>query len=101
MFFAGSNASQTNPITLARFVLDDTAEYHKGRPSLAFIIQSIGVAAKVIANGVQKSGMKGLYAFGGETNVQGEEQKKLDVLANDIFINSLVASKKVNPLEDQ
>ena len=30
----------------------------------------------------------------GETNVQGEEQKKLDVLANDIMINSLRASGK-------
>jgi fructose-1,6-bisphosphatase I len=31
----------------------------------------------------------------GMTNVQGEEQKKLDVLSNDIMINSLRASGKV------
>jgi fructose-1,6-bisphosphatase I len=30
----------------------------------------------------------------GETNVQGEEQKKLDVLSNDIMINALRASGK-------
>jgi fructose-1,6-bisphosphatase I len=30
----------------------------------------------------------------GDTNVQGEEQKKLDVLSNDIMINSLRASGK-------
>ena len=30
----------------------------------------------------------------GETNVQGEEQKKLDVLSNDIMVNSLRASGK-------
>jgi len=30
----------------------------------------------------------------GETNVQGEEQKKLDVLANDIMVNALRASGK-------
>ena len=30
----------------------------------------------------------------GETNVQGEEQKKLDVLSNDIMVNSLRASRK-------
>ena len=30
----------------------------------------------------------------GETNVQGEEQKKLDVLSNNIMINSLRASGK-------
>ena len=37
-----------------------------------------------------------MYSVGlaGETNVQGEEQKKLDVLSNDIMINSLRASGK-------
>lgn len=28
----------------------------------------------------------------GETNVQGEDQKKLDVIANDLFINMLKSS---------
>lgn len=30
----------------------------------------------------------------GETNVQGEEQKKLDILSNDIMVNALRASGK-------
>ena len=90
-----AHLAQTNPITLARFVLEETENYHKGRPSLAFILQSIGVAAKVISNGEKKAGMQGLFALGGEVNVQGEDQKKLDVLANDVFINALVGSKKV------
>jgi fructose-1,6-bisphosphatase I len=36
------------------------------------------------------------YSVGlaGETNVQGEEQKKLDVLSNDIMVNALRASGK-------
>lgn len=32
------------------------------------------------------------YGFQGTTNVQGEEVKKLDVLANDCFINMLKSS---------
>ena len=32
------------------------------------------------------------YGIAGTTNVQGEEVKKLDVLANDLFINMLTAS---------
>lgn len=32
------------------------------------------------------------YGFAGTTNVQGEEVKKLDVLANDLFINMLSSS---------
>ena len=40
--------------------------------------------------------MLNLFSIGlaGETNIQGEEQKKLDVLANDIMINALRASGK-------
>lgn len=36
----------------------------------------------------------GLAGLAGETNVQGEEQKKLDVLSNDIMVNALRASGK-------
>ena len=38
----------------------------------------------------------GVHSVGlaGETNVQGEEQKKLDVLSNDIMVNALRASGK-------
>lgn len=84
----------TNPITLVRFIMD-VAELDKGRSSLAFIIQSIGVAAKVIANAVQKAGAQGLYGLVGEVNKTGDDQKKLDVLANDVMINALISSKKV------
>ena len=33
-----------------------------------------------------------MYGIAGNTNVQGEEQKKLDVLANDLFVNMLRSS---------
>jgi fructose-1,6-bisphosphatase I len=36
-----------------------------------------------------------LASEGGKINVQGEEVKKLDILANDIFVNSLTSSGKV------
>ena len=32
------------------------------------------------------------YGIAGQTNVQGEDVKKLDVLANDLFINMLKSS---------
>ncbi|OQR68723.1 fructose-1 [Tropilaelaps mercedesae] len=38
------------------------------------------------------SGIANLYGIAGNTNVQGEEQKKLDVLANDLFVNMLKSS---------
>jgi hypothetical protein len=41
------HSPQTNPITLSRFIMDETEADHTARASLAFILQSIGVAAKV------------------------------------------------------
>ncbi|KAL6962473.1 Fructose-1,6-bisphosphatase, cytosolic [Sarracenia purpurea var. burkii] len=37
-------------------------------------------------------GLAKLIGLAGETNVQGEEQKKLDVLSNEVFIKALVSS---------
>lgn len=87
--------------------MEDASKDHENRASLALILQAIGVAAKVsirarlltvevIGNAVQSAGVEGLYALGGETNIQGEDQKKLDVLANDVFINALIGTKKVS-----
>eukprot|EP00045_Choanoeca_perplexa_P016617 m.225554 g.225554 ORF g.225554 m.225554 type:complete len:358 (-) comp17310_c0_seq3:4696-5769(-) len=88
-----------DPVTLPRFIMEDDFErrekYGKTRTSLAFILQGIGVASKVVANAVQNAGMQGLYALGGQANLSGEDQKKLDVLANDVFINVLRNTKKV------
>ncbi|EDQ89096.1 uncharacterized protein MONBRDRAFT_32530 [Monosiga brevicollis MX1] len=88
-----------DPVTLARFIMEDDRErrekYGTTRTSLAFILQAIGVASKVIANAVQNAGMQGLYGLGGQANQSGEDQKKLDVLANDVFKNVLRNTKKV------
>ncbi|EGD77579.1 fructose-1,6-bisphosphatase [Salpingoeca rosetta] len=89
----------TDPVTLSRFIMEDDHErrklYGKTRTSLSFILGAIGVAAKVTANAVQNAGMQGLYALGGGANQSGEDQKKLDVLANDVFVNVLRNTKKV------
>jgi hypothetical protein len=53
---------------------------------LATVLASISVACKQISNAVQRSGISALTGIAGTgENVQGEEQKKLDVISNDIF----------------
>lgn len=47
---------------------------------------------------VRQAGLLDLYGLQGHTNVQGEEQKKLDVLANNSFIESLRRSQKVGTM---
>eukprot|EP00775_Hariotina_reticulata_P004136 gene4136-4385_t len=57
---------------------------------LATVISSISLACKQIAAAVGRSGISSLTGVAGTgENVQGEEQKKLDVISNDIFCNCL------------
>lgn len=50
--------------------------------------------SKFIESNVRKARLINLIGAAGETNVQGEDQKKLDVLSNEIMINALRASGK-------
>ena len=46
-FFFSVSFWQTNPVTLTRFIMEETEADHIGRISMAFIFQSIAVASKV------------------------------------------------------
>ncbi|PPQ93310.1 hypothetical protein CVT25_014439 [Psilocybe cyanescens] len=61
---------------------------------LTLLLTAIQVTSKFIATNVRKARLINLVGLAGETNVQGEEQKKLDVLSNDIMVNALRASGK-------
>ncbi|OCH85308.1 fructose-1,6-bisphosphatase [Obba rivulosa] len=85
----------TDIITLTRHVLSE--QYKLGAAAtgdLTLLLTAIQTTSKFIATNVRKARLINLVGLAGETNVQGEEQKKLDVLSNDIMINSLRASGK-------
>jgi fructose-1,6-bisphosphatase I len=86
---------QTDIITLTRHVLSD--QFRLGTVAtgdLTLLLTAIQTTSKFIASNVRRARLINLIGMAGETNVQGEEQKKLDVLSNDIMINSLRASGK-------
>jgi fructose-1,6-bisphosphatase I len=65
------------------------------------LMTSIQMACKTISNMVARAGIQdltGLQAGGGSVNVQGEEQKKLDVITNTVLKNALRFSGKVGVL---
>lgn len=61
-------------------------------PALASIAQSFAQAAKRISALVRKGGLAGVLGEAGSENVQGESQKKLDVLANELVKAALRAN---------
>merc|ERR1712003_127043 len=56
---------------------------------MAVVLSSIALACKQISSLVTRAGLSGMTGLAGETNVQGEDQKKLDVISNDIFSDCL------------
>jgi len=88
-------APNTDIITLTRHILDDQIRLGAAATGdLTLLLNAIQMTSKFIATNVRKARLINLVGLAGETNIQGEEQKKLDVLSNDIMVNSLRASRK-------
>ena len=56
---------------------------------MVVVLSSIATACKQIASLVQRAGISNMTGLAGAANVQGEDQKKLDVLSNDVFCAAL------------
>ena len=75
--------------TLGEFIIENQAAFPFSSGELSRLINSIRLAAKVVNHEVNKAGLVDIIGAVGETNVQGEDQQKLDVYANDKFIQTL------------
>jgi len=53
---------------------------------LTIVLNSISLACKQIASLVQRANISNLTGVQGAVNIQGEDQKKLDVVSNEVFI---------------
>ena len=59
---------------------------------LASLLTQIGVAAKMISSQVRRAGIIEVWGQTGEVNVQGEEVQRLDMIANETFVEVLKRS---------
>merc|ERR1740138_557200 len=95
-------------ITLSRYVLE-MARANPDQPELnelVSVMTSVERACKTISNLVRKApiesaGLLGLEEGGGSINVQGEEQKKLDIITNTVLKNALRFSGKMAVLASE
>ena len=58
-------------------------------PALARLITGISEACKEISAKVLEGALAGVLGLAGSENVQGEDQKKLDIISNDIFVEAV------------
>lgn len=76
-------------VTLSRFINNREREHPGARGHLSDLLEAIGLASRVIAASVRRAGLAQVLGLTGERNVQGEEVKRLDRLANDAMISVL------------
>jgi fructose-1,6-bisphosphatase I len=75
--------------TLGEFIIENQAEFKYSSGELSRLINSIRLAAKVVNHEVNKAGLVDIIGAAGDTNIQGEDQQKLDVYANEKFIQTM------------
>ena len=80
--------SQRNQ-TLGEFIIENQQSFKYTSGELSRLINAIRLAAKVVNHEVNKAGLVDIIGEAGDTNIQGEDQQKLDVFANDLFIKAM------------
>lgn len=98
--------SDTSPMTLTRYMIQSAMDNVdlEHMQDMQSLMASIQLACKKISSLVQRAGISnltGLQEGGGSVNIQGEEQKKLDVLSNEVLKNALRYSGKMGVIASE
>ncbi|MDX5418399.1 MAG: class 1 fructose-bisphosphatase [Hymenobacteraceae bacterium] len=75
--------------TLDRFIMRKQEDFPFATGELSQLLRDIALAAKIVNREINRAGLLDITGAYGNQNVQGEEQQKLDVIANIRFIRAL------------
>lgn len=76
-------------VTIERHFLDMQRRFPDATGTFTNLMYDVALAAKLIARETTRAGLAGILGRAGEWNVQGEEQQKLDVFANETIIHMM------------
>jgi len=82
------------PLSLQEFLSREEA-LAGSDPVLTRLLVGISEACKEISAKVREGALAGVLGLAGSENVQGEEQKKLDIISNDIFVEAVARTGAV------
>ncbi|HLA64427.1 MAG TPA: class 1 fructose-bisphosphatase [Rhodothermales bacterium] len=75
--------------TLEQFIIEQQDVTAGSTGQFSRLLRDISVAAKIVNRDVRKAGLVDIMGDSGDINVQGEIQKKLDVLAHEEFVRAM------------
>lgn len=73
-------------ISLTQFIMEEQLRHKGASGDFTALINDVAVACKIISNAVNKGALVGVLGSAGTENVQGEAQKKLDVISNEVML---------------
>ncbi|RLC67418.1 MAG: class 1 fructose-bisphosphatase [Chloroflexi bacterium] len=73
-------------VTIERHIIEQQREYPEATGAFSNLMYDIALAAKIVARETTRAGLVEILGLAGKVNVQGEEQMKLDVFANETMI---------------
>jgi len=84
-----SASSTNNLFSLQSHILAEESRYPGASGDFSWIVSAISLAGKAIAHRVRRARLEGALGDEGSTNVQGESQQRMDVIANEILMRCL------------
>ncbi|WP_215241450.1 class 1 fructose-bisphosphatase [Dyadobacter helix] len=76
-------------VTLDRFIMGNQSTFPYATGELSQLLRDIALAGKIINREINRAGLVDIAGGNGTENVQGENQQKLDIIANIRFIRAL------------
>ena len=81
--------------TLGEFIIEKQSDFPHAKGELSSLLSAIKLASKIVNREINKAGLVDITGASGVENIQGEQQQKLDMYANEIFKNALIARGEV------
>jgi fructose-1,6-bisphosphatase I len=78
-----------NKVTLTQFIIEQQRGLPDASGTFSMLLNNIVTACKKISHLVNRGNLVGVLGSAESENVQGEVQKKLDIITNDIMVNAL------------
>lgn len=88
----------TDIITLTRWLTEEQRKHKEATGDFTLLCHSMQFAFKSIAYYIRRASLINLSGLAGSSNTTGDDQKKLDVISNDIFISAMKSCARVRLL---
>ncbi|KAI1175889.1 fructose-1,6-bisphosphatase [Nemania sp. FL0916] len=89
-----STSVNTDIVTLTRFLTEEQTKHTEATGDFTLLCHALQFSFKAISYYIRRATLVNLTGLAGHSNATGDDQKKLDVIGNDLFISAMRSSGK-------